>query len=294
MAHKEIASSPAAEQNSGNALMLIINRAATDPAFDVAKLESLLAVKERWEKEEARRAFVVALSYFKADPPQVMKDKAVDYGNTHYKHALLGNASALIGASLSKHGLAHRWSYDQTKPGILKVTCTLTHALGHSESVSLEGPHDSSGSKNGIQSIGSASSYLERYTLFAVSGIAAQDMDDDGIESSQRRKVKGPEECPPGWVSPAEPMKKAPPSEAQVVDPIVFNAVKVSKQKTTPVRFKIETVEEKTLFTLHEKVALAAKTSIETLSECRALVTVKDGDIWIDSIDVTPAKIDTF
>lgn len=272
--------------DSGASLMLIINRAATDPAFDIAKLESLLAVKERWEKEEARKAFVVALSDFKADPPQVMKEKSVDFGNTHYKHAVLGSASAIIGASLSKHGLAHRWSYNQDKPGVLKVTCTLTHALGHSESVSLEGPHDSSGSKNGIQSIGSASSYLERYTLFAVSGIAAQDQDDDGLDASPRRNIKGPEEAPEGWIDHTAPHKKEHAKDVQVVDPISFQVLKVSKQKTTPVQFKIETTEGEVMFTLVESVALGAKTAVEIRAHCRAMVTNKAGTTWIDSLDV--------
>lgn len=38
---------------------------------------------------------------------------------------------------------------------------------------------DGSGSKNAVQAIGSTNTYLQRYTLFSVLGLASVDMDDD-------------------------------------------------------------------------------------------------------------------
>lgn len=168
-------------QSDGHALMQIIERAASDSAYDVEKLRALLAVKKEWEADEARKAFVVALNAFKANPPQVLKDKAVAFGagKASYKHAGLDNASELIGAALAEHGISHRWDVKQEGANIT-VTCILTHALGHSESVSMTAQADNSGSKNSIQAVGSAVSYLQRYTLFAASGIAPKNVDDDG------------------------------------------------------------------------------------------------------------------
>lgn len=160
--------------------MAIIERAAADKEYDVAKLKELLAVKREWEQDEARKAFVVALNAFKADPPQVLKDAQVSFGagRTAYKHAALDKASEIIGAALARHGISHRWNVEQGEK--IKVTCILTHALGHSESVTMEATPDTSGSKNSIQAIGSTVSYLQRYTLFAASGIAPKNADDDG------------------------------------------------------------------------------------------------------------------
>ena len=168
-------------QQDTRSLMAIIDRAAMDPQFDVAKLQALLSVKKEWEADEARKAFVVALNAFKANPPQVVKDKAVSFGSgkASYKHAGLDNASELIGAALASHGISHRWNVEQDGANI-KVTCILTHALGHSEQVSMTAQADNSGSKNSIQAVGSAVSYLQRYTLFAASGIAPKNVDDDG------------------------------------------------------------------------------------------------------------------
>lgn len=166
-----------------SSLMRIIDRAANDPAFDVAKLEQLLAVQERWEANEARKAYVVAMARFKANPPVILKNKQVGFstskGLTEYKHATLDHVCDVVIASLSECGFSHRWENEQAN-GTIRVTCVLTHILGHSERTSLEASPDDSGGKNKIQAIGSAITYLERYTLLGATGLAAKGTDDDG------------------------------------------------------------------------------------------------------------------
>lgn len=207
---KEIA---VAEPSQSNALMAVITRAASDPTFDAAKLDHLLAVKERWDKEEARKAFVADLAKFHEEPPIVTKDKLVSYktnsGTTEYKHATLGNACKIIGSHLAKFGFSHRW-VPQQKDGKISVTCILTHALGHSESVTLEGPYDQSGGKNAIQAIMSAKTYLERHTLMAATGLASMDEDDDGrTAAAPPAPIPGPTEAPPdNWKPATDPGAK--------------------------------------------------------------------------------------
>ncbi len=151
---------------------------------DLEQLQKLMDLQERWEKNEARKAYVQALAEFKKNPPRIVKDKAVSFGSgkTSYKHATLDNASEQIGHALSEHGLSHRWDVNQLDGGLIKVTCILTHQQGHSENVSMQATPDTSGSKNSIQAIGSTVSYLQRYTLFAATGLAPKDAiaDDDG------------------------------------------------------------------------------------------------------------------
>ena len=153
-------------------------------SMDVAKLRELLELQERWEANEAKKAYVVAMSGFKADPPTILKDKAVGYdtkkgGAVGYKHATLYNVTTKINTALSVHGLTASWLTSQDN-GSVKVTCRITHILGHSEETSLSAPPDTSGSKNVIQAIASTVTYLERYTLFALTGLAGKDQDDDG------------------------------------------------------------------------------------------------------------------
>lgn len=173
------------EQQGSVALMRMIEKAIANPDFDVAKMEHLLAVKERWEANEARKAYVQALTAFKADPPRIVKNRHVRFGQTEYDHATLDQVCDVIGAALAEHGLSHTWQVEQGDNAAVSVTCVLTHALGHSERVTMRGMPDDSGSKNLIQQIGSTTTYLQRYTLLAATGLAAADMDNDGGEPGE-------------------------------------------------------------------------------------------------------------
>lgn len=167
-------------------LMHIIERAAHAPEFDLERLEKLLALKERWDKNEAVKAFAAAKVAFKRDPPSLIKDKHVHFTNragtvTEYDHATHNEVTTKISESLARHGLTHAWSMAQEANGKITVACTLTHAGGHSERVELSSLSDDSGGKNSIQAIASANTYLQRYTLLAVTGLSTSDMpDDDG------------------------------------------------------------------------------------------------------------------
>ena len=150
-----------------------------DPAF----IEKMMDLQERNDARVAKQAYVAAMAEFKKNAPKIMKDSKVSFqaGNktTEYSHANLATASGKINAELSKHGLSAGWKTEQQNGNII-VTCTITHKLGHSESTSLSAQPDTSGSKNAIQAMGSTISYLERYTLLALTGLAAHDQDDDG------------------------------------------------------------------------------------------------------------------
>ena len=159
---------------------MMMLQTAVSKGTDLEQLQKLMDLQDRWEKNEARKAFVVALNSFKANPPDIFKNKAVKYGNTAYKHATLDNVSMSIGEALAGHGISHRWDVEQLADGVIKVTCILTHAMGHSEKVPMQALADNSGSKNNIQAIGSTVTYLQRYTLLAATGMAAQEQDDDG------------------------------------------------------------------------------------------------------------------
>lgn len=145
-------------------------------------LEKVLAMQERWEANQARKAFNKAMAEFKKNPPIIEKDKKVGYstatGKVGYSHASLFNVVQKITSELSKYGLSVSWRTEQN--GQVKVTCRVSHSLGHFEETSLSAGADSSGSKNSIQAIGSTITYLERYSLLAITGLATQDMDNDG------------------------------------------------------------------------------------------------------------------
>lgn len=165
-----------------DSMLSIIERAVTSPEFDVNKLAQLLEMRERWEKNEARKAFAEAMSSFKTEAIRVVRDKT----NTQYgsKYVSLGNLVGTVTPFLSKHGLTAKWELDQSSG--IKVTCVVTHTAGHFESVSMTCPPDTSGKKNPIQEIKSAITYAKACTFESICGLASTDanVDDDGNGSS--------------------------------------------------------------------------------------------------------------
>lgn len=165
-------------------------RLAVEQGADLERLEKLMELQQRWEANEARKAWVAAMNAFKANPPVLTKNRRVQFGNTVYNHASLDEAVRVITEGLSAHGLSHRWTVEQLDGGMVRVTCVITHEMGHSESTSMQAGADSSGSKNSIQAIGSTVTYLERYTLLAATGLAAKGMDDDAKGAVKRINAK--------------------------------------------------------------------------------------------------------
>jgi len=157
---------------------------AIEKGADLEKLEKLMDLQIKWESNQARKAYHVAMAAFKAHLPTVVKDKT----NSQYKSKYASEDALIntINPELSKHGLSATFDFAQTGDEI-KVTCNITHADGHRESVSLSGKADGSGSKNPLQQIKSTTTYLRKATFEAITGIASSDneADDDGNGASR-------------------------------------------------------------------------------------------------------------
>lgn len=162
---------------------------AVKKGADIEQLERLLAMQLNYEKNEAKKAYHKAMAGFKSQPPVIEKDQTVTHSGMSYKHASLSNVTSLINAALSNFNLSASWTTKQ-EHGQVFVTCTITHELGHSESTTLSSEPDTSGKKNNIQSLGSAVTYLQRYTILALTGLATKDSDDDGQNAQVNATIK--------------------------------------------------------------------------------------------------------
>jgi len=164
---------------------------ALSSGLEVDKLEKMLELQERYEKNEAKKAYTEAMANFKANPPKILKDMNVSFNQTSYNHASLGNVTQSINQALAEHGFSSSWKTNQENN--ITVICSITHKAGHSESTSLSAPPDVSGKKNNIQAIGSTVTYLQRYTLLALTGLATHEDDDAqkaGLEFITPKQVK--------------------------------------------------------------------------------------------------------
>lgn len=158
---------------------------AVERDVDVEVLERLMALQERWEANQGRRAYAAAHAAAKAEIPVIRKNRTVDFtsskGRTHYQHEDFAEIARTVDPVLSKYGLSYRFRTKQEGGGVT-VACILSHRDGYSEETALSAGADGSGNKNAIQGVGSTVTYLQRYTLKTVLGLAASD-DDDGQAS---------------------------------------------------------------------------------------------------------------
>jgi hypothetical protein len=164
----------------------IIERAASNPDVDVAKLEKLMDMQERVMNRRAEMAFNSAFAQMQAELPEINEmGKIVVDGKVRSKYALFEDIDKAVKPVLQKHGFAVTFKVHSDKEGI-NVTGILMHREGHREMTDLTLQADTSGSKNGVQSVGSSVQYGKRYVLSALLNIATRGLDDDGKKAGTK------------------------------------------------------------------------------------------------------------
>lgn len=163
-------------------LMEVISRAAADPKTDVDKLERLLGMYERITAREAEQAFNEAMRGAQAEMPQVLRDATNTQTNS--KYARLETVSRAMDPIITSHGFSLSFGTDDSPlANHYRVTCTLSHAAGHSRTYHADVPADLTGmkgtaNKTATHAFGSTMSYGRRYLKLLVFDIAMTD--DDG------------------------------------------------------------------------------------------------------------------
>ena len=155
-------------------------------------IEKMMDLQDRYEKREAQKAYNAAFAAFKSEAVRIIKGREVTDGPLRGRsYAELSDIVHAVTPALSRHGLSASWRLTKDEPQWIEITCYLKHVDGHSESVSMGGAPDTGGAKNALQARASTKTYLERYTLKAILGVAEGGEDTDGAEGA-------PDE-PPAW-----------------------------------------------------------------------------------------------
>lgn len=167
--------------------------AAMAQGASLEQVEKIMDLQDRWERKEAEKAYNASFAAFKAEAVRIVKNKEVTAGPLSGKsYAELFSVVDAVTPALSRHGLSASWRLSKDEPQWIEVTCTLKHVGGHSESVSMGGPPDVGGAKNALQARASTKSYLERYTLKAVCGVAEGGEDNDGNDGAVTDRPERP------------------------------------------------------------------------------------------------------
>jgi hypothetical protein len=194
-------SPPSQASGAPDPILAMIERAARDPEVNVDKFERLMNMRRSLEAERASITFAEAFAELGPDLPTIDRNgRIVVYSKSDREkpggvpadaepiqrtpYATLDDILEALRGPLAKHGFSIRFAHENTADNRLITTAILRHRTGHEERATTPPlQHDSSGSKNNVQAVGSSLTYGRRYALMAVLPIvshAPQDADDDG------------------------------------------------------------------------------------------------------------------
>jgi len=189
-----------------------LTRLALTHGQSLEEIGKMLELQIKYEKNEARKSYFDAVAKFKAEAPPVKRDKFNKWFQSWYTS--LGNLLDTYNPILGKHGLSISFPINPA-PGqtdnTMTVECRLSHAMGHSEAISMTSPIDQAAtgkvsgqkSRTPIQDIKTTFTYLRSATCEAILGVAGSEAgsaDNDGnktggqsegnfISSDQEKKL---------------------------------------------------------------------------------------------------------
>ncbi|MEE9510344.1 MAG: ERF family protein [Candidatus Bathyarchaeia archaeon] len=165
-----------------DAVLQMIERVATNPDADIAKMEKLMDMRDREFARIAEQAFAKDYVVMKPYLPTVTQSKYND--QTKSKYATLGDINKEIDPVLSKHGFSTSTNIVAQTDKDVTIAAILWHRDGHKESTQITIPMDSAGikgsvNKTGVHATASSVTYARRYALCALLNISTGD-DTDG------------------------------------------------------------------------------------------------------------------
>lgn len=179
------------QPEQGSPLTLISQ--AIENKVDVETMEKLMALQERWEKNQAQKAFNIAMAKFQMECPIIEKTKKVyEKGSkteVRYSYASLDSIIAQVKKPLGDNELSY--SFDEEKDEkFTNIICIVTHILGHSQKTGFKIPIGTEAYMTDVQKYGARMTFGKRYAFCNALGILTGDEDTDANEASDEEKVK--------------------------------------------------------------------------------------------------------
>jgi hypothetical protein len=137
-------------------------------------VDKLLDAQAKHDRMEARKSYNAGMPGFRRDLKPAQKTGK----NTHLRTTYATFDDILQSASgpLANNGFNIEFTQSQEGNSI-SVTARVTHAEGHSEQTTLSAVIEGNKGINSLQAMGLTISYLKRYTMAALLGIATEEND---------------------------------------------------------------------------------------------------------------------
>lgn len=160
-------------------------QAAVENNVDADQLEKLMDLQERYEANQARRAFAEAMARFQAKCPRIAKTgkakvRMKSGGEYGYTFPKLDEILSTIQPHLDANGLSVAFSDFRIENHMLSLSCVVRHCGGHAEDFPFAVPVDEGMSINKMQQVGVSNSYCKRYALCNALNLVGTDLDNDG------------------------------------------------------------------------------------------------------------------
>lgn len=162
---------------------------ALERNLDPDILQRFMDLQDRYEANEARKAYADAMAKCQQEMPVIVADTPNDQTGSSY--AKLGKVVAAIAPVYSRHGFSV--SFDEQvvstedaplRDGEIRIRATVMHRLGHCERFAYDLPLDTTGAKGNVNKTAihgkaSSTSYARRYLTLMIFNLSIDD-DVDG------------------------------------------------------------------------------------------------------------------
>ncbi len=159
---------------------------------DIDVMERLFTLQERWEANQAKKAFDKAMADFQGECPIIeKKTKVFDRdGKLLYSYAKIESIVEQVGPFLTKSGLSYIFKPKETKDGEVTTICIAKHVDGHSEESEMSIKKGQGTSiQSSSQAVGGDVTFSKRYAFCNVFGIMTGDEDNDAKPDDQPEPV---------------------------------------------------------------------------------------------------------
>jgi hypothetical protein len=188
MTTKAVKKVEATDVMTPDAIIHVIERAATNPDVDIDKMERLMDMHERLMEKQAETAFNKAMIEAQKECRVVVADKRNE--QTHSDYASYEAMDRVLRPVYTKHGFAITFNTGDGAPdNYVRVVCDVLHTDGHSKSYHIDMPADGKGAKGGdvmtkTHAVGSGTTYGRRYLVNMIFNLSVGFYDDDGNAAS--------------------------------------------------------------------------------------------------------------